>query len=69
MANFDVSNPVFSTEMRMLEKSDPAHANTFNPLFEQLLKNDMALKHIKDDRNGNTFQLGIEDGKLYIQAD
>ena len=69
MANFDVSNPAFSAEMRMLEKSDPAHANTVNPLFEQLLKNDMALKHIKDDHTGNTFQLGIEDGRLYIQAD
>lgn len=69
MANFDVSNPQFSGEMRMLEKSDPAHANTFNPMFEQLLKNDMALKHIKDDRTEDTFHLGIEDGRLYVQAD
>lgn len=69
MANFDVSNPVYSNELRMLEKSDPAHANMFNPLFQQLLENDESIKHIKDDKNSNTYHFGVENGLLYIESD
>lgn len=69
MANFDVSNPKYSKEMRMLEKSDPAHANTFNPLFKQLLENDESLKHMQDDKNDNTYHFGVENGLLYLQSD
>lgn len=69
MANYDVSNPKYSNEIRKLEKSDPAHANMFNPMFQQLLENDEALKHIKDDVNENTYHFGVEGGLLYIESD
>lgn len=69
MANFDVTNPVYSNEMRMLRKTDPAHANTFNPLFEQLLKNDEAIRHMKDESTGATYHFGVDNGMLYIEAD
>lgn len=46
MAIYDVSNPTYNNKMRKLEKSDPAHANLFNPLFQQLLENDECLKHM-----------------------
>ncbi len=49
MANYDVSNPTYNNNIRKLEKSDPAHANIFNPLFQQLLENDECLKKEKDE--------------------
>ena len=44
MAYHDVSGATFDELLRMLETTDPAHANTFNPLFRQLINNDVALK-------------------------
>lgn len=44
MAYFDVEGAAFNEQLRMLETTDPAHANTFNPLFRQLINNDVALK-------------------------
>ena len=49
MANYDVSNPIYNSSMRKLEQSDPAHANIFNLLFQQLLENDECLKKEKDE--------------------
>lgn len=49
MANYDVPNPTYNNNIRKLEKSDPAHANIFNPLFQQLLENDECLKKEKDE--------------------
>ena len=49
MANYDVSNPIYNNNIRKLEKSDPAHANIFNPLFQQLLENDECLKKEKNE--------------------
>lgn len=69
MANFNVSDPKYSKDIRMLEKSDPAHANIFNPMFQQLLENDEAIKHMKDDKNANTYHFGVENGLLYLEAD
>ena len=69
MAKYDVSNHRYSNQMRMLEKSDPAHANIFNPMFQQLLKNDECLKHIKDDETDQTYHFGVENGLLYIETD
>ncbi|WP_301171018.1 hypothetical protein [Brevibacillus nitrificans] len=34
----------FSTDLRKLEITDPAHANVFNPLFERLINNDALLR-------------------------
>lgn len=44
MANFDVSGADYNESLRMLETTDPVHADTFNPLFRQLIHNDVALK-------------------------
>ena len=47
MAKFVTKDPPeFSTEMRMLEPTDPAHANLLNPMIEQLLNNDVFLKAV-----------------------
>ena len=53
MANFDIpEKPVFNTEMRRLEPTDPAAAELFNGMFEQLLENDAyAGEHIDSKSN------------------
>lgn len=44
MSNFTVKDPPeYNDEMRMLEPTDPAHADVFNALFEQLINNDAFL--------------------------
>ncbi len=43
MANFDTENAGFNPNLRMLETSDPCHADTFNALFKQLINNDVAI--------------------------
>lgn len=48
MESFDIRNPTYSNVMRKLTTSDPGHADTFNPLFQQLLENDEVLKDIID---------------------
>lgn len=44
-----VENPEFIETMRMIQKSDPVHANIMNALFQQLLNNDRALKGIAEN--------------------
>lgn len=44
MSNFDISGAVFNDQLRMLETTDPAHADMFNALFGQLIQNDVALR-------------------------
>lgn len=42
MTNHEIHEPKdFSEEIRKLQTSDPAHADTFNPLFERLINNDV----------------------------
>lgn len=53
MANFDVSNADFSTVLRQLEITDRGHADTFNPLFLRLIKNDAFLKAYVDQQISN----------------
>lgn len=49
MANFPVpENPVYSNEMRMIATTDPAHPDSFNPLFQKLLNNGEYLKKRED---------------------
>ncbi len=49
MSNFTIKDPPeYSDEMRMLEPTDPAHANKFNPLFEKLLNNGAFLKKAEE---------------------
>ena len=43
MSNFDINSAAFNPELRMLETTDPAHADTFNALFGQLIRNDVAV--------------------------
>lgn len=44
MSYFDISGATFDENLRKLETSDPAHADVFNALLEQLINNDVALK-------------------------
>jgi len=51
LANHKIKDPKeFSTELRKLEISDPAHADTFNPLYEKLINNDVYLKQEVDKK-------------------
>lgn len=71
MSEFDISGAKFNEHMRMLEPTDPAHANTFNPLFQQLLENDVALKNSAVLFGGTKNQQALfllnlhKDGKKY----
>lgn len=47
MDNFEIKDPPeYNEVLRMLESTDPNHADTFNALFEQLINNDAFLKKI-----------------------
>lgn len=47
MKNFVVKDPPeYSDTLRMLETTDPDHADVFNALFEQLINNDAFLKRM-----------------------
>lgn len=71
MAYFDTNNPVFNERMRMLETTDPGHADVFNALFGQLIQNDVALKeavtNFASSKNEQAlFLLNLhKDGKKY----
>ena len=43
MSYFDVDDATFNQQLRMFETTDPVHADTFNDVAEQLIKNDVAL--------------------------
>ena len=43
MAYFDTNGAAFNGNLRMLETTDPAHADIFNAAFRQLINNDVAL--------------------------
>lgn len=50
MANFPIPDePIFDNVMRMLETTDPAHADVFNELFQKLISNLEYLKQFKPD--------------------
>ena len=51
MSYHDVTGAEYSELLRILETTDPAHADTFNPLFKQLIWNDVTL-HGKADEVG-----------------
>lgn len=46
MANFDVSEPEYSSALRKLETTDRGHADVFNALFSTLINNDEFLKTV-----------------------
>lgn len=49
MTNQEIHAPAdYSEELRKLLTSDPAHADTFNPLFERLINNDVFLKSLTE---------------------
>ena len=50
MANFQIpENPGYAEEIRKFETTDPAHADLFNAVVQQLLENDAHLKKGKQD--------------------
>ncbi|MTV47773.1 hypothetical protein GJ688_02090 [Heliobacillus mobilis] len=49
MANQTIDDPkTYSAVLRQLETTDPAHADTFNPLFKRLINNDEFIKALAD---------------------
>ena len=48
MAFFDISDASYNENLRMLETTDRAHADVFNALYGQLIRNDVALKDAVD---------------------
>ena len=44
MANFDISGARFNDQLRMLETTDPVHADLMNSMFGQLINNDVAMR-------------------------
>ena len=44
MANFDISGARFNEQLRMLETTEPVHADLMNAMFGQLIKNDVAMR-------------------------
>lgn len=61
MANQEIKNPTeFDQNVRVLETTDPAHASTFNPLFESLINNDAYLKEQQDKLIEYTGPLSVE---------
>lgn len=67
--NFDTSNANFTESIRKLEITDPNHADTFNTIFEPLLKNDVFIKKnfgdkistITQDMSSVIFQLALQN--------
>ena len=49
--NHDVTNPEYSDELRVLETTDPVHADVFNVLFRRLIRNDAKLKEQIDNKD------------------
>ena len=49
MSYHDVTQADYDDRLRVLETTDQAHADTFNPLFDRLIKNDVVLHGGKAD--------------------
>ncbi len=57
MSTFDVENARFNKEMRMLETSDPVHAELFNAMFGQLIKNDTFIEKVINELKNNVTKM------------
>lgn len=66
MANYDVSNPDFSTAVEQFTIKTPAHANNFNEKFLRFLKNDEYLKEQLELNldNSSDYKRKIRNGGL-----
>lgn len=74
MSFFDVSKAEYNNQLRMLEPTDPGHADIFNAALGQLISNDAAIKeeveeakksggsYIGPDEPPNTKLLWIDTG-------
>lgn len=75
MAKFQIPDtPSFSTIMRKLEVTDPAHADLFNKMFQQLLENDeynnrMAEEHtyVINPSEGKRYEIGVDEQGVFLQ--
>lgn len=75
MAKFQIpSEPSFSALMRKLEVTDPAHADLFNGMFQQLLENDVynnkkaeMESFIMNPVEGIRYQLGVDEQGVFLQ--
>lgn len=61
----------FQTKLRRLEPTDPDHADTFNPLFETLLNNDVFLNQetdkVKEHCENNSVHVTTEQKEQWSQ--
>ena len=61
MAYFDIpENPEFTEEIRKFETTDPAHADLFNAVVQELLENDVFLKKDLEKHMGS----GITESEI-----
>lgn len=65
MANFEIpENLEYIDEIRKLEETDPAHANLFNEIFQQLINNEKYLKNNKADTSNPVFTGSFSHNRL-----
>lgn len=70
MASYDVSNPDFSTVAEQLTTQSPGHADTFNPLYLRLFKNDAYLKQQFDEHKAEgTNNEVVKQKRLELKVD
>lgn len=63
MSNFTIPDPpTYSNVLRMLETSDPAHADVFNPLYSRLLENEEYLKQQIETQTVSVTEKGAANG-------
>ncbi len=70
MADFKIpENPTYDNKMRMLETSDPAHADLFNGMYGQIIENCEFLKKRGDAMNGggSTIRGITTDESLFLR--
>lgn len=58
MANHDVSNPTFNSDLRKFEITDSGHADVFNAVIKQLINNDVSLNELLSEMGLDIDDLG-----------
>jgi len=74
MADHDTTSRSYNELLRKLETTDPVHADTFNPLYEQLVTNDMYLHDnlgakVENSAANGAISVNGEDIAVYDDAE
>lgn len=67
MKDYTSNNPAFSEIIKILETSDPGHADIINPALKQLLQNTQVLKNELEEQQQDIDE--IEDKTITSYAD